>query len=215
MGSLLLTLAIVIIVLAVGGAVFLSNYAKRRAKAEEIVKETTESTVAFSWRHILLPLVVLLLTVIIVIALGGQLPLQVAYRFNPDGSPDAFVARTGFLVIILACQFLLTLMAGGITFGIAMLKVPLGGGAGLSSPEKVVSFMGNVIGVPQFILFFVTLDIFSYNLYQIHVFPMWLFLIVVLGLATIALVVTFFYLISRARQMAKAESEQANKKDSK
>src|SRR3972149_10609848 len=105
MGSLLLTLAIVIIVLAVGGAVFLSNYAKRRAKAEEIVKETTESPVAFSWRHILLPLVVLLLTVIIVIALGGQLPLQVAYRFNADGSPDAFVGRTGFLVIILACQF--------------------------------------------------------------------------------------------------------------
>src|ERR1035437_5324952 len=215
MGSLLLTLAIVIIGLAVGGSIFLSNYAKRTAKAKETVKENNEITVGFSYRQILLPLVVLLLTVIVVIALGGRLPGQVAYRFNTDGTPDVYVGQTGFLVIILVCQFLLTLMAGGITFGVSMLKVPLGDGSSLVRPEKVVSFMGNVIGVPQFILFFVMLDIFSYNLYQFHVFPTWLFLIVVLGLATIALIVVFFYLISSARQLAKVEAEQANKKDSK
>ena len=215
MGSLLVTLAIVIIGLAVGGALFFSKYSLRMAKVKVDMKEDQSNTVKFSWRQILLPLVVLLLTVIVVIALSGNLPEQVVYRFNTDGSPDSTVGRTGFLVIILTCQFLLTLMAGGITFGVAMLKVPLGDGASFVRPEKVVSFMGNVIGVPQFILFFVMLDIFSYNLYQIHVFPTWLFLLVVLGLATIALVVVFFYLISRARQLAKAESEQANKKDSK
>jgi hypothetical protein len=67
------------------------------------------------------------------------------------------------------------------------------------------------VGVPQFILFFVMLDIFSYNLWQVHVFPMWLFLLVVLGLASVALVVVFAYLISRARQLARAGEPKKDK----
>jgi hypothetical protein len=44
------------------------------------------------------------------------------------------------------------------------------------------------------------LDIFVYNAYQTHILPMWLFLLVVLGLATIALVVFGIFILLRARR---------------
>jgi hypothetical protein len=60
--------------------------------------------------------------------------------------------------------------------------------------------MGNLLALPQLIVFFAMLDIFSYNSYQIHLMPMWIFLLIVLGLATIALVVFLAFIVSRKMQ---------------
>ena len=40
-----------------------------------------------------------------------------------------------------------------------------------AQPERILLVMGNMIALPQIILFFAMLDIFSYNSYQIHILP--------------------------------------------
>ena len=60
--------------------------------------------------------------------------------------------------------------------------------------------MGNMITLPQLIVFFAMLDIFSYNSYQIHIMPMWVFLLIILGLATIALGALLTITFRKARQ---------------
>ena len=45
--------------------------------------------------------------------------------------------------------------------------------------------MGNMIALPQVILCFAMLDIFSYNSYQIRLMPLWVFALIVMGLGTI------------------------------
>jgi hypothetical protein len=66
--------------------------------------------------------------------------------------------------------------------------------------------MGNIIALPQLIILFAMLDILGYNAYQIHILPMWLFLVVILGLATIALVVLAVFIFLRARRAMKGEN---------
>jgi hypothetical protein len=56
------------------------------------------------------------------------------------------------------------------------------------------------MALPQLILLFAMLDIFVYNAYQTHILPMWLFLLVVLGLTTVALVVLSIFILLRARR---------------
>jgi len=49
------------------------------------------------------------------------------------------------------------------------------------------------------------LDIFSYNSYQRHIMPMWIFLLIILGLATIALGLFLAVTISKAKQQLISE----------
>jgi hypothetical protein len=74
MGGFLLTLALVTLFMLVGGRLFLSAYSRRMAKAQEGMKQDDSKAVRFSWKYVVLPLVVLLLTLIAVVALGGGLP---------------------------------------------------------------------------------------------------------------------------------------------
>jgi len=60
--------------------------------------------------------------------------------------------------------------------------------------------MGNMVALPQIVLCFAMLDIFSYNLYQAHIMPMWLFLLIILGLATIGLGLFLVFTFSKAKR---------------
>jgi uncharacterized membrane protein len=60
--------------------------------------------------------------------------------------------------------------------------------------------MGNLVALPQLIVFFAMLDILSYNSYQTHILPMWIFLLVFLGLVIVALGVFLVFIFSRARR---------------
>jgi len=60
--------------------------------------------------------------------------------------------------------------------------------------------MGNLVALPQLIIGFAMLDIFSYNSYQRHIMPMWIFLLITLGLATIGLGIFFAPIVSKIRR---------------
>jgi uncharacterized membrane protein len=144
--------------------------------------------------YIIGPLAVLLLSVALAAYFYHLLPAELACHFELDGTPNNWLSREMTMVWTLLPQLALLLASWGIAWGATKLSTRFGGGS-----EKAVLFMGNILALPQLMLCFAMVDIFSYNLYQTHLMPMWAFLLATLGLVTIALVVFLAYIFSRLR----------------
>jgi len=156
---------------------------------------------SFRWSYIIAPLVILLLSIVLSAYFYHLLPAGVAVHFELDGTPDRWLSREMTMVWMLLPQLLLVLLAGIIAWGITKLGILFGqsGGSGVKA-ERIISFMGNLVALPQLIVFFAMVDILSYNAYQTHILPMWIFLLVILVLVTVALVVFLVFILSRARR---------------
>jgi len=186
---------IVILLLGLGGGAALWFVLRHRQPAKEITAET----LPFHWSYILLPLAILALSIILTAYFYHQLPTEVAYHFKLDGSPDRWLGRGMVILWLLVPQPLLTLVAAAITWGITKLGI-------LSSqpesawikPEGMLSLMGNMVALPQIILCFAMLDIFSYNAYQMHIMPLWIFALITMGLGGVILGIFFILAIRRA-----------------
>ena len=167
-----------------------------------MTKETVRAErLSFHWNYIILPVAILLLSIFISAYFYHLLPAEVAYHFKLDGTPDGWLSRGMTMVWVLTPQFFFTLLAGAIVWGIMKLGIlSRQTGSTRVKPERILSLMGNMIALPQFIACFAMLDIFSYNSYQVHILPMWIFLLIILGLATIALGLLLIVIFSRARQ---------------
>ncbi len=162
---------------------------------------------SFRWSYIIAPVIVFLLSLILFAFFYHMLPAEVAVHFDMDGNPDNWLGPEMTGVTLLAPQLLFVLLAWGIAWGTTRLDRRSGwASSGGVRAGRVVSFMGNILALPQLILLFAMLDILSYNSYQIHILPMWLFLIVVLGLATIALMVLGVVIFLKARQSMRGEN---------
>ena len=168
----------------------------------------------FRWSYILLPLAILLLSLILAAYFYHLLPTEVAYHFKLDGTPDRWLSRPMSMVWALVPQLLLTLLAGGIIWGITRMGI-LSRQAESTwvKPERILSLMGNIVALPQFIVCFAMLDIFSYNSYQTHIMPMWIFLVIILGLATIALGLFLVLIFLKAKQQLTSQLSQRTKED--
>ena len=157
-----------------------------------------EKALDFNWRYILFPLVILLLSVAIVAWFYRLLPPEVAYHFASDGSPDRWLGRGAIILWMLLPQLFFTLLAAGISWG--MTKLPsLFHQPAISGIRvgEVLSLMGNMVVLPQIILCFAMLDIFSYNSYQVRLMPLWGFTLIVMGLGGIVLGIFFIRAIRR------------------
>ena len=130
-----------------------------------------------------------------------MLPAEVAIHFGMDGNPDNWLGRGMTGITLLAPQLLFLLIALGIAWGVIRLdrRFSWSENGGVST-GRMVSFMGNIMALPQLIILFAMLDILSYNSYQTHIMPMWLFLIVVLGLITAGLLVLAVFIYLRAKR---------------
>jgi len=103
-------------------------------------------------------------------------------------------------------QFLLTLLAGAITWGITKLGTRFGQPeSSWIKPESILLLMGNIIALPQIIICFAMLYIFIYNSYQIHILPLWVFALIIMGLGGIILGIFF---IRAAHQVWKATDKE-------
>ncbi len=187
---------IVILLSGLGCGVALWFALRYRQPTKEI---TTAETLPFRWSYIILPLAVLSLSIILTAYFYHQLSTEVAYHFKLDGSPDRWLSREMITLWLLVPQLLLTLVAGGITWGITKLgilsKQPE---SAWVKPERILPLMGNMIALPQIILCFAMLDIFSYNAYQIHIMPLWVLAVIIMGLGGIILGIFFILAIRRA-----------------
>ena len=62
--------------------------------------------------------------------------------------------------------------------------------------------MGNIIALPQIVLVFVMGDIFSYNVYEIHLMPIWLFALIVMVVGGVIMAIFFISAIRQAQASA-------------
>jgi uncharacterized membrane protein len=155
---------------------------------------------SFRWSYITAPVIVFLLSLILFAFFFHLLPAEVAVHFDLDGNPDNWLGWPMTGVIVLVPQLLFVLLAIGVVWGITQLDRRYGWAkSGGVKAKRMIFFMGNIMALPQLILLFAMLDIFVYNAYQTHILPMWLFVLVVLGLATVALVVFSIFILLRAR----------------
>jgi len=93
---------------------------------------------------------------------------------------------------MLAAQFLFVFLAGAMTWGITRLGFLSKQTENMwIKPERILTFMGNILALPQIIVGFAMLDIFSYNSYQFHIMPLWLFALAIMGLGLLLLGIFF------------------------
>jgi len=196
-----------------GAAIWFVFRHKQLVKSKEPIKETAKrETLPFRWNYIMLPLAIFLVSIILAAYFYHLLPTEVAYHFKLDGTPDKWLNREMTMVWVLAPQFFLALLAGAIVWGITKLGL-LSRQTTWVKPERVLSFMGNIIVLPQLIVCFAMLDIFSYNAYQIHIMPRWIFLLIILGLATIALGLLLVLIMSRAKRQLISQPSRRTKEE--
>ena len=154
----------------------------------------------FHWTYIVLPVAILLLSSALTAIFYHRLPDEVAYNFKLTDSPDNWFNREMLIVWMLVPQLILILLAAIISWGITKLGIPFQQTEGrLRRPGRIVSLMGNMVALPQIILFFALGDIFSYNLYGAHIMPLWLFALITIVLGTIILGIFFIRAFWRAR----------------
>ncbi len=158
-------------------------------------KTTSRKIISFRWRYIALPVAILLLSLILTGYFYPLLPDEVAYHFK-DGLADKWMNRGAIIAWMLTPQFFLTLLAGAAIWGITKLSRHFQQTAS-GWVERMLSLMGNMIALPQIILGFALLDIFSYNAYQIHLMPLWVFALIVMGLGGIILGIFFILALRR------------------
>ncbi len=163
-----------------------------------VARSRPVTAVGFRWKYVLLPLIALALSVFLVIIFYGQLPGQVGYHFTSDGSPDRFLSRTIIMLILLLPQLILVFVAFLTTWGATKAIGSLGQAQTTVDPGRILLIMGNMMSLPQFVLFFAMLDIFSYNAYGVHIIPIWASAILVMGVGAVALIYFFIRLRRRA-----------------
>ncbi len=200
MSTLLIILTVVFLFsLACSAVMWFFLRSRRVARPDQPTANTEAEAPAFRGRYSALPLVVLILSVAMVGYFYRLLPPEVAYHFRSDGSPDQWLNRSTIVLWALLPQFFLTILAGAITWGLSKLgSISSDIAAVMAKLGRVLLVMGNMVAIPQVILCFAMLDIFSYNSYQIHILPVWVFALIVIVIGAIVLTVFFYQTVRQA-----------------
>ena len=198
----ILILVIIIIAGGLGGAIWFVLYRRRLIQGKKTTAKIERAEgLPFRSSYIIAPLAILFLSIILSAYFYHLLPTEVAVHFKLDGTPDRWLSHEMTMVWVLMPQVLFVLLAGAIAWGITKLGLlSRQTGSTWVKPEKIVSFMGNLVALPQLIVCFAMVDIFSYNSYQTHIMPMWVFLLAILGLATIVLGIFVVFIFLKARR---------------
>jgi len=134
-----------------------------------------------------------LLTVIVAGIFYPQLPAEVAYHFSGN-VPDKVLARGAFIAWMIVPQVFFTIL------GLALTRIMLIG-ARYAPPDTplvpLLPLMGNMVALPQVILFAAMLQLFLYNAYHTGVIPLWIIALIFLIIGTIILAIYFTRIIRR------------------
>ncbi len=200
--TIIFVILILLFLLGLGGsAVAWLLFQRRQAIiAKEPKKESARGeALPFRWVYTIAPIVLLALSIILTAFFYHQLPDQVAYHFQPDGTPDKWLSRSAAVAWAVAPQLFLTLLAVAITWGITKVGMLSRQDEGAwIKPERLLSLMGNMMALPQAVLIFAMLTIFSYNAYQTQLMPVWVFALIIMVIGGIILGIFFVQAIRRA-----------------
>jgi uncharacterized membrane protein len=152
--------------------------------------------IRFRWRYIVLPLLFLLLSLGFTIYFYPRLPDEVAYHFK-NSLPDRWTSRGAATAWLVVPQCLLTGLGAAVVMGIIRLGNRFQTTTSKRA-ETMLLLMGNMVALPQLVLAFAMLAIFSYNSYGVYLMPIWVFALVVMGLGVLILGALFFLAIKQA-----------------
>jgi uncharacterized membrane protein len=156
----------------------------------------------FRWRYIAFPVIIFLLTGVMIALFYSRLPDRVAYHFLVNGTPDRWSSPVPVAIVGLAIQAALVLVGWVIVRVASRMAAFSQTENTVLKPESLLVWMGNLVALPQIIFGFVMMDIFSYNVYQIHLLPVWLFMVIVLVIATIGFIGFLVYMAQKAMRQA-------------
>jgi uncharacterized membrane protein len=167
--------------LIMAGAVAVTWYRWRRRFTLD-----PQNRLPFRWRYIISPVIVLAVYIVLAAVFYNRLPDQTAYTFTIDGAPNRFAVPSAVVIWGMIIQLVMALIGLGIVFGLSRSGMMTRSPEQVMKPETLLTFMGNMPALPQLVFGFALYDIFTYNAFQKHTLPVWIFAIVVLAVATIA-----------------------------
>jgi uncharacterized membrane protein len=129
--------------------------------------------IRFRWLYLALPLSILIIAVVSAAVFYSKLPQETGYRFS-SGAAVSEASRGAILGWSLGLQILFALIATILVF------IIIGAGQKMNlvqSPvfNTVLSIMGNMVAIPQIIIYYAMLDIFLYNIYDAALPALWIF----------------------------------------
>lgn len=164
------------------------------SEATNTTEEKQEKT--FRWAYVVLPAVLLLLSIATAVAYYHLLPPQTAYHFS-DGIADRWMGRGAIISWLLLPQFLLALI--GITLSAVGASVTRKYGLDNRQVRRILTIMGNMVALPQIILYIIMLNIFLYNAYGTTPLPLLPVVLAVLIPGTFILGGFFIFTIMQVR----------------
>ncbi len=165
--------------------------------AAAINKNTPEDKARFRWAYAALPVALFLLTIILAVCFYPFLSPEVAYHFDGD-SPDRWLSPGTFIAWMIIPQFVFTIIAI-VVVRLVMLTsryFP----AGTSPLKDLLLIMGNMMALPEIVIIFAMINFFLYNVHQIKLISLWIFILIVLVIGAIILALLFMRAVRRARR---------------
>ena len=205
---LLVILIITFLFILGAGLVFLKLFSPKKSAAEPIPgetpapMETPTAKTRLRWTYFLVPLLILAVSVILTVYFYGKLPAQVDWQLNAANSPTTSRGQLALWAIV--PQALFTLLAFVIGYGATrigdLFKEAAASGIRL---ESILLVMSNVVIIPQLILTFAMLRIFSYNSFQTNVEFVWWVSLAIILIGIIALSIFFIRALMKMAGQAK------------
>ncbi|MBI4294591.1 MAG: DUF1648 domain-containing protein [Chloroflexi bacterium] len=202
-------LAGALVLMLAGSVAWLFSYTRTLARlATEDKDKVKVERLPFRWRYVALPLALCLASLILVACFYPRLEgARLATHFSFSGQPDGWMGRSAFVAIMLAIQF----GFAGISLALVRwLSAWLRPGAPAQVSASASQWLlGNLLAVGQMVVLYAMADTFWYNLYQAHLLPVWLFIILAVISATlvplfaIAVVIGGRWLSNLARNSSK------------
>ncbi|MFA7190891.1 MAG: hypothetical protein WC086_01025 [Dehalococcoidales bacterium] len=138
---------------------------------------------------------------VVVLVLSGQLSAEPAFRFTGSGEPSSQTSRVLIIVFSLLVQLLFIavgwIIGASIRNFINRLDMPQT--AGLQA-QQVIMIAANMIALPQLIAAFITLDIFTYDIFSLHLLPIWAFAVITMVVGGIFIIYRFYNIMRQKNQ---------------
>ena len=205
---LLVIIVITFIFILGGGLVLLQLFSQKQPAAQtkpgepQYPADKPEKKIGFRWSYIILPLVILLISIVITIYFYSKLPDAVVWRLNSNDSPP--ISRFQIVLWSIVPQLFLTLLAIVIAYGTTKISnlFNQASEAGIKL-DTLLMVMSNMVIIPQLILLFAMLNIFSYNAFQKHISFIWWVSLAVIIAGVVSLSIFFIRAIRKMGGQAK------------
>ena len=205
---LLVILVVTFIFILGAGLVFLQMFSPKKPASQTKPDEPPHPAVksakkpGIRWSYFILPVAILLISVIITIYFYGKLPDAVVWRLNSNDSPP--ISRFQIVLWSIVPQLFLTLLAIVIAYGTTKISnlFNQASEAGIKL-DTLLMVMSNMVIIPQLILLFAILNIFSYNAFQKHISFIWWVSLAVIVAGVVLLSIFFIRAIRKMGGQAK------------